>query len=195
MYRLRPVFELRHEEGAELQSEAPDRATVAFSNGRVVTPRGWIQPPDKPVSGIGPHRPLQPSASTVRIQPPDKPTNRLRARAACFPRFRGPVVGTKPVIQNSRTVGGKQQATFAGNFTRLDSFIEPIGRSQPSVTSLYKPSTFHRIETVRRRGWLQHGVEPRGWTSVVTTQEQRVLSGGVFELRREWLQHGVEPRL
>jgi hypothetical protein len=81
-------------------------------------------------------------------------------------------VGTKPVIQNSRTVGGKQQATFAGNFDRLDSFIEPIGRSQPSVTSLYKPSTFHLIEAVRRRAssdynasgystGLNHGVEPR----------------------------------
>ena len=70
----------------------------------------------------------------------------LRARAARFPRFRGPIVGTKAVIQNSRTVGGKQQATFAGYFDRLDSFREAIRHAQTSITSLYKPSTFHSIE-------------------------------------------------
>ena len=78
-------------------------------------------------------------------------TTFLRARAACFPRFRRPIVGTKPVIQNSHPVGGKQQATFAGYFDRLDSFIEAIRHARTSITSLYKPSTFHRIEAVRRR--------------------------------------------
>jgi len=97
-----------------IQSEAQDRVTGGFSNGRVVTTRGWIQPPDKPVS-----------VHTVRFNRPLQPTF-LRARAACFPRFRVVIVGTKPVIQNSRTVGGKQQATFAGYFDRLDSFIEAI---------------------------------------------------------------------
>ena len=70
----------------------------------------------------------------------------LRARAARFPRFRGPIVGTKAVIQNSRTVGGKQQATFAGYFDRLDSFIEAIRHSRTPISSLYIPATFHSIE-------------------------------------------------
>ena len=91
-----------------------------------LTPFYFFKPPDKPVwvHTVRFNRPLQPSAST----------NRLRARAACFPRFRGPIVGTKAVIQNSRTVGGKQQATFAGYFDRLDSFIEAIRHSQASIT-------------------------------------------------------------
>jgi len=103
-------------------------------------------------------------------------------------------VGTKAVIQNSRTVGGKQQATFAGYFDRLDSFIEAIRHSQTSIRSLYKPSTFHSVETVRRRASSNYntsryttGLNP----VVVTTQEQRVLSGALLELRHESLHHGV----
>ena len=73
------------------------------------------------------------------------------------------------MIQNSRTVGGKQQATFAGYFDRLDSFIEAIRHARTSITSLYKPSTFHLIEAVRRRASshesLHTGLNPTAYTA------------------------------
>ena len=151
-----------------IQSEAQDRVTGSFSNGRVVTTRGWIQPPDKPVS-----------VHTVRFNRPLQPTF-LRARAACFPRFRVVIVGTKAVIQNSRTVGGKQQATFAGYFDRLDWFIDAIRHAKTSIRSLYKPSTFHRIEAVRRRASSNYnasryttGLNPSGCNCARTTRTGR----------------------
>ena len=124
-----------------------------------------------------------PSASTVRFNRPLQPsasTNRPRARAACFPRFRRPIVGTKAVIQNSHPVGGKQQATFAGYFDRLDSFIEAIRHSLTSITSLYKPSTFHLIEAVRRRASSNYnasryttGLNPTAYTARTTRTVRR----------------------
>jgi hypothetical protein len=232
-----------------IQLEAQDRVTGSFSNGRVpytgLDTTAW-----QACERLWQYRPG--SVSHTGLD-----TTFLRARAACFPRFRRPIVGTKAVIQNSHPVGGKQQATFAGYFDRLDSFIEAIRHARTSITSLYKPSTFHLIEAVRRRAssnynasryttglaprqWLEEGAEPRvgtttvtrgavwttittrgrgrpqhanyarttrtvrrrprittrvvtprGWTPQHTPQEQRVLSGGVLELRHESLHHGV----
>jgi len=123
-------------------------------------------------------------------------TTFLRARAACFPRFRRPVVGTKAVIQNSRTVGGKQQATFAGYFDRLDSFIEAIRH----LSDAHYPPYINRLPFIVLK--LFGGVRPRiatrvltQWLNpvVVTTQEQRVLSGAPPRVTTRVLTQWLNP--
>ena len=84
-------------------------------------------------------------------------------------------MGTKAVIQNSRTVGGKQQATFAGYSDRLDSFIEAIGH----LSDAHYPPYINRLPFIVLK--LFGGVRPRIATRVLTQWLNPVVVTTQFE--------------